>query len=107
MPTIKFSEFSPSRGGHAPGDLRDSFIDSVDVIEQWDASQPEPTVELRGHQVPVTRIIGLLWNCSDILGGPVCRPINGMVRRPDSFPSGATYAQAARQLKKLVKRMWS
>jgi hypothetical protein len=107
MSAIKFSKYSPSRGGHAPGDLRDSFIDSVYVIEQWGASQPEPTVELRGHQVPVTRIIGLLWNCSDILGGAVCRQICGMARGPDSFPSGATYAQAARQLKELVMGVWS
>jgi hypothetical protein len=74
----------------------------VDIIEKWGDGEPEPTVELRDHQIPVTRVIGLLWNCRDILAYGVCQQINDMIRRPDSLRSGSTYAQAARQLKRLL-----
>lgn len=98
-----FSRYNPSRGGRAPRDLRNSFLDAVDIVEKWGAGEPEPTVELRDHQVPVTRIIGLLWNCRDTLACDVCQQIHDMLRRPDTFRSGSTYAQAARQLKRFLE----
>ena len=102
MPLPRVSQYNPARGGHAPGDLRDSFLDAVDIIEKWGSSALEPTVELRDHQVPVTRVIGLLWNCRDILALGACRQINDMIGGPDSFGAGSTYAQAARKLKRLL-----
>jgi hypothetical protein len=102
MTLAKPSKYNPARGGHAPTDLRNSFLDAVDIIEKWGAGEPEPTVELRDHQIPVMRIIGLLWNCRDILAYGVCQQIDDMIRSPQSFRSGSTYAQGARQLKRLL-----
>jgi hypothetical protein len=63
--------YSPSRGGHAPGHLREPFIE---MIETWYAERVWPKVVSAEHNyVPIERpirwLLGQLWNCTDILGG--------------------------------------
>jgi hypothetical protein len=61
------SFYSARRGGHVPGDVRDAFCEALEAFVSWNDGEEEPTVELRERQVPISRIFGLLWNCSDIL----------------------------------------
>ncbi|MBR0660475.1 hypothetical protein [Neoroseomonas oryzicola] len=61
------SRFKPSRGGHAPGDLRDAFFELLDRFEDWEEGDPAPTIELRGNTLTAAALCGLLWNCTDIL----------------------------------------
>lgn len=70
-------KFNPSRGGHAPGHLRDEL---VEIIETGGRS-PER----------MQRITGLLWNCTDCLPGDNCEELD--------IPRGSTYAAAARKIR--------
>ena len=67
--------FNPSRGGHAPGDLRAAF---TDWVEQGSPEQPI------NH-----RLRGRLWNCTDTLPRSDCDTLD--------IAPGSTYAQAVRQ----------
>jgi hypothetical protein len=93
------SSFHPARGGHAPGDLRDAFCEAVDAFDQWKAGAPEPTVELREQQLPISAVFGLLWNCSDIMPGDLFDQIDdhsGALKR-------RTYSAGARFLKSQIE----
>jgi hypothetical protein len=69
-------------GGHAGGHLRDPFCEWVETgeIPAW--------AEHRGEPLTVDRLVGLLWNCSDIMPSWECGELN--------LRAGSTYAQGAR-----------
>ncbi|MEU6388793.1 hypothetical protein [Streptomyces sp. NPDC046939] len=62
--------------GHAPGHIRNAFLEAVELAE---SGQP-----LRRKDW------GRLWNCTDILPGCICDSLD--------LPRGSTYAQAVRSL---------
>ena len=78
--------YYPSRGGHAPGHLRDAFL-------EWTEEQEGDTVVvgLYEEEKPLAWILGQLWNCTDILPGDCCNDLD--------LPSGSTYARAVRAVK--------
>ena len=76
-------KYRPNRGGHAPGHLREAF-------QSWLNSDREETVEIDEKTVPLHRLIGQLWNCTDILPGEYCQSLD-LVR-------GSTYAQVVRKV---------
>ena len=96
--------YSPGRGGHAPGDLRDAFADAVDAFEAWGGGDPGPTIEVRGARLTVSAICGLLWNCSDIMPPTMRQRLNYLTKRPPDGLPGNTYAAGARLLKSLATR---
>ena len=98
------SGYSPSRGGHAPGDLREAFADAVDAFEAWGGSDPGPTIEVRGVRLTVSAICGLLWNCSDTMPSPMSEQLNDLTKWPRDRSRGNTYAVGARLLKSFVTR---
>jgi hypothetical protein len=62
------------RHGHAPGHVRDTAIAAFDAWLEWDRTGPEPTVEFEVNyeprQITISRALGMVWNCTDIvLGG--------------------------------------
>src|SRR5262245_52593030 len=61
------------RNGHAPGHVRETFLDAIDAFIAWEDGAPEPTVEYEVNYVPrqitLSKACGLLWNCNDILPG--------------------------------------
>ncbi len=65
---IRTPYYHPSRGGHAPGDLRDAFAEAVEAGR----GDPNQTVELRDQTVTLARVAGLLWNCRDVMPGDLC-----------------------------------
>ena len=93
------SKFNPSRGGHAPGDVRDAFLEAVETWAQSEQVVPDFTVEVRGQRVPIGRVCGLVWNCTDIMPGDACAAFEIF---GEDLPQGSTYAKAARCLKALV-----
>jgi hypothetical protein len=100
MPSILPGSFyNPARGGHAPGDVRDAFASAIEAYDVWRFGAPEPTVELRDRQVPISRICGLLWNCSDTLPNLWCRYFEEWGEL-----APGSYAGAARLLRLLIAR---
>lgn len=56
-------KYQPNRGGHAPGHLREAFLEYLDdTDEPWGR-----TVFLNDEEKPIDWLIGQLWNCTDIL----------------------------------------
>ena len=73
--------------GHAKGDLRDRFLESIDpsgVITDNIESEAE-----------AKEILGALWNCTDILPGGECNALE--------LPRGSTYAMAVRSIMRDIK----
>src|SRR5690242_7284535 len=103
---IERRRYGAARGGHAPGHLRDAFIQCIEdpSAEPWySALKSEDdvlnfrnaamnvrwngmTAEERGRW-----LTGQLWNCTDVMPGSMCDDLN-LLR-------GSTYAVAARKLR--------
>jgi len=100
--------YRADRGGHAPGHLRDAFLE---CLERFDCGDAEPWHEAladdelifffspdkqrwweglsspdRGHW-----LIGQLWNCTDVMPSRACSSVE--------LPQGSSYARAARKLR--------
>lgn len=95
--------FSASRGGHAPGNLRDALIEALDSsfcsdVPWWENLEIEFFAERKrlwwaeaSYKAKALWLLGQLWNCTDIVPGEICRALD--------LRSGKTYAQLARSLK--------
>ena len=59
--------------GHAPGHIRETFLDAVDAFMAWNDGEPEPTVEFEvryvPRQIPISKACSLVWNCTDVVPG--------------------------------------
>jgi hypothetical protein len=97
MPVLVKSRYSPGRGGHAPGDVRNAFLEGVEAM--WNGDR-NPVVELRDQQVPLAEVCGLLWNCNDVLPGNCVSIVQDIIRDWDR-PLGS-YARAARAVKEAL-----
>ena len=95
--TLMSSNHDPSRGSHAPGDLRDVFLEALDAYLY--RGKNVRVVEYRDQKVPLNRVCGLLWNCTDILPGAEAHALRDEVGDERSIE---TYAQAARAFKGLI-----
>jgi hypothetical protein len=90
-------------GGHAPGHVRDTFLNAVSAFEIWDGKQPEPMIEHEVNYQPVeislSQACGLVWNCTDQLPGGVVAQLEecGL-----SLRSGS-YAADARALRRWIR----
>lgn len=94
------------RSGHAPGDLRDTFCEAIDLLEEWEPENGEPMVDLRGQTVPLTKVCGLLWNCTDIMPDEAVTDLHVWYESLVGEPYQAkrrTYAVGARMMKAIIK----
>jgi len=103
--------YSPRSGGHAPGDVRDAFLEAVNEYANSEAGSPEPVVELREQQVTLSKLCGLLWNCSDAMPGSgwnqVCHVAGCEPHGPredEGGPRRRTYGAVARWLKATIRQ---
>lgn len=100
------SRYIPARGGHAPGDLRNAFLEAIEAFETWEKGADEPTVDVRDRPVTISRLCGLLWNCSDTMPGIEQRHLESLLpgRWIGEDRSGTlnTYAMAARALREHI-----
>lgn len=77
-------KYDPRRGGHAPGHLREAFLDWLDLTEETDE------VEIDGEPQPLRWLVGQLWNCTDCMPGWACDNLD-LLR-------GSTYAHGVRKV---------
>jgi hypothetical protein len=104
-------KFSTTRGGHAPGHLRDALLDTLDWAYQEDwferlAEDPDvlifrnPSKQERWERMSGREkalwLCGQLWNCTDILPRLVASEFD--LRRN-------TYAVLARHLRDQIKSL--
>ena len=95
MPTLRY--------GHAPGHIREAFLNAIEEFMAWNDGEPEPTVDVEFDYVPnttpISAVCGLLWNCTDILPGSVYRDLRDgaqiELRRQ-------TYAAAAQGMRAVI-----
>ena len=95
-------KFEASRGGHAPGHLRESFdaCFSGHVSEPWyvplgkEGMLLNATWEGLDLKQRARWLIGQLWNCSDILPRDCCEGLD--------VPIGSSYATGVRTLRSTV-----
>jgi hypothetical protein len=79
--TSEFTQrkFNPSRGGHAPGQLRDALLEALEGPDPWWNNLERDFFSGRQQAAwdcmsPKQRgrwLIGQLWNCNDVLPGSV------------------------------------
>jgi transcriptional regulator with XRE-family HTH domain len=96
--------YQPARGGHAPGHLRDAFLEWVDESIRLSADNPLPsTVTINDEPRPVAWLFGQLWNCSDVLPRQSFEGVNEILASEHApVIDRQTYAAAVRALKPLV-----
>jgi hypothetical protein len=84
--------------GHYPGHLQDAFLEAMEAYRNWETGEPEPTVEISIQydpvQIPISKIFGKLWFCTDILPGIDFDSLEYV----DIYPKTRTYAAAAHAL---------
>ena len=95
------------RDGHAPGHVRGAAADAFQAWMEW-GSGPEPTVEYEigyvAHQIPITRVCGLVWNCTDIVPGDLFHELQDCAEGSDEPAiKSRTYAACARMIVANIK----
>jgi hypothetical protein len=104
-------KYNPSRGGHAPGHLRDALLAALsrhwDDLEEgtwWrhlDIKFFSLGQQTRWDSWTATEraiwLTGQLWNCHDVLPGSVCALA--------SLSQGSTYAQFVRHLRNEINAL--
>src|SRR5262245_15988436 len=64
VPYAHRRRYQAPRGRHAPGHLREAFVDWLDAVLTMPADTPwPPTVEIDNEPRPVAWLLGQLWNC--------------------------------------------
>jgi transcriptional regulator with XRE-family HTH domain len=96
--------YQPGRGGHAPGQLREAFLEWVEESIQRETDSPLPsTVTINDEPRPVSWLFGQLWNCSDALPRHTYDDVNDILNSENTLPiDRQTYAAAVRALKPLI-----
>jgi hypothetical protein len=88
--------------GHAPGHVREAACGAFEAWIDWDGKTPEPSVEYEiayvPHQIPISRVLGFVWNCTDIVPGHLFDSVQDAVSGPFDHPAikRRTYAACAR-----------
>jgi hypothetical protein len=92
-----FYYYGHRKGGHAPRHIRDAACEAFQAFIECDGDGPEPTVEVEIHYKPrtmsISQVMGLVWNCSDILPGDLADEVQNACNL-DRMTN--TYAGAAR-----------
>jgi hypothetical protein len=94
------SSWRADRGGHAPGYLRDAFLE---WLELYLGGENPATVQVGDDETdrPVSWLLGQLWNCADIMPGTVWSELADHLELEAPY-GGATYARAVRLLKPVL-----
>jgi hypothetical protein len=92
------AKYYPSRGGHAPGYLREVFDKFLLLMLRKKISLNTKLKIDSGTELTVAEICGLLWNCTDTLPGDSWDIAQDLP--PDDVLMNNTYAAATRRLKK-------
>jgi hypothetical protein len=89
--------------GHAPGHVRETFGEAVELFHDWDGNDPEPTLPFEVHyeprQITLSDACLLVWNCTDIMPGGMVE----LLRDCDLDFDKRTYAAGARAMHAWIK----
>jgi hypothetical protein len=91
-------------GGKLPERFRNAFQDAVEAFVIWQFVQtPEPTVWFDDEhgEITLSRVCGLMWNCTDYLPLKVMARISWLT--DDGKLVGSSYACGARRLRGLIE----
>jgi hypothetical protein len=99
------------RNGHAPGHVREAACNAFEAWMDWDGTSPEPTVEYEIdyelRQIPISRAIGLVHNCTDIMPGNLFHELQDTVQSKERCFEPVikrhTYAACARYVLEDIK----
>ena len=97
------------RSGHAPGHIRDTFLEAIEAYDGWYRSGggqlPTVTREIRyePHQISLTEACGLVWNCTDLLSGHAFDTMTDICEEQDVPLRRRTYAAAAEAMLTMLK----
>jgi hypothetical protein len=100
------------RYGHAPGRVREAACDAFNAWIDWDGTGAEPTVEYEigyvPHRISLSRALGLVWNCTDIVPGSLFDRLQDAMQcklhSVDPVIKRRTYAACARALLVDIKK---
>jgi hypothetical protein len=81
--------------GHAAAIPPEAFGQAIDAFLAWESGEPEPTVECKGRQLPISQICGLLSNCSDVIPSNHFNTLSGEC---DLEIEGRTYQACGRAM---------
>ena len=88
---------------HAPGHIRDTFIEAVVIWNDLNGEPPEPLinheVNFEPMAIPISGACALVWNCTDAFPDDAYLADAGLPMRK------STYAAAARALLADIKRL--
>lgn len=90
--------YNPSRGGHAPGHIRDAFLDYINNQVNEEGDKLDEKAYIDDSPVSIHWLIGQLWNCTDII--PNMERFNLEVL---GIENATTYAQAVRALSAILE----
>jgi hypothetical protein len=93
-------KYNPSRGGHAPGHLREVFNEFLLLMLRKKIGLNTKFKLNSQTEITVDKICGLLWNCTDVLPGDSFDIAQDLP--PDDALMADTYAAATRRLKKYL-----
>ncbi|KAA2236964.1 hypothetical protein [Salinarimonas soli] len=97
------ASYNPARGGHAPSHIRQAFRDALDAYFTWEDGAPEPTVIVRGVETPISRVCGLVWNCTDKMPHTSVDDARDLLSWVEAGRNVTTYGRAARMLRSKVE----
>ena len=96
-------KYNPARGGHTQGHLRDAFATAVEeyMTHPYSTDDPDPIVKVGDHEVemPLSRLCGLLWNCTDCMPSGLAE----LIFDRDDHLHRRTYAVGARAVKVMTQ----
>ena len=99
------------RNGHAPGHVRETARDAFETWVDWNGTSPEPTVECENgyvpRSIPISKICGLVWNCTDIVRGALFHEVHGVLEFSGRTIKKRTYGACARAILKDIKHRTS
>jgi hypothetical protein len=104
VPYAHRRRYQAPRGGHAPGHLREAFLEWINESRGLSADNPLPsTVTIDEEPRPVGWLFGQLWNCSDVLPRHAFDEVHDILASENAPPiDRQTYAAAVRALKPLI-----
>ena len=95
-------KYTSLRGGHAPGHLREAFLELTDWRNPWKKiaeiwkEDGSVAFDFEESPIPIRRVLTRLWNCTDTIPWLACADLE--------IPLGSSYAQAVRKIVDYCKR---
>lgn len=91
--TRRKGPYNAGRGGHAPGHLRDAFLEYIEEAGGDPRKEDTVRVGYEEREKPISWLLGQLWNCVDILPSQARSTVKDNLYLEREL---WTYAQAAR-----------